>query len=154
MSETVHGTAVLAGAHGVLIQGPSGSGKSMLAFALIRRGARLIADDRVHLSACHGRVVASAVAPTSGLLELRGRGIVTVAHERSGLIRLVVEIVSKEAMERMPEDDQLTTVLLGIALPRQPVPPGIDRAALLVEAATASLSPGADTDLRSARVWR
>jgi serine kinase of HPr protein (carbohydrate metabolism regulator) len=154
MSETAHGTAVLAGVHGTLIRGAPGSGKSMLAFALIERGARLIADDRVHLSACHGRIVASAVAPIAGLLELRGRGIVAVPHERSGVIGLVVDIVSEAALERMPDNDQMTAALLGVALPRQPVPPALERAAMLVEAALAALLPQCNTGLRTARVWR
>jgi serine kinase of HPr protein (carbohydrate metabolism regulator) len=154
MSETVHGTAVLAGTHGVLIRGASGSGKSMLAFALMERGARLIADDRVHLSACHGRIVASAVAPIAGFFELRGRGIVAVPHERSGVIGLVVDIVSDEALERMPEDDQMMTALLGVALPRQPVPAALERAMMLVEAALGALLPQCNTGLRTARVWR
>ena len=76
MSETVHATAVLVGADGVLIRGESGSGKSALALALIERGARLIADDRLTLSGCHGRIVATAPGATAGLIELRGRGIV------------------------------------------------------------------------------
>ena len=62
MSETVHATAVLVGADGVLIRGESGAGKSALALALIERGARLIADDRLMLSACHGRLVATRAA--------------------------------------------------------------------------------------------
>ena len=37
-SPTIHATAVLAGARAVLIRGPAGSGKSSLAFALIRAG--------------------------------------------------------------------------------------------------------------------
>ena len=152
MSETVHGTAVLAGAHGVLIRGVSGSGKSMLAHAMLMRGGRLVADDRVHLSARDGRVVASAVAPVAGLLELRGRGIVTVPHERSAVIRLVVDIVSEAALERLPDSDQLTATILDVALLRQPVPPATERAMMLVEAALAALSGAGDSGLRLVRV--
>ena len=50
---SVHASAVLAGAHAVLIRGPAGSGKSQLALALIQaaetgllRFARLIGDAR------------------------------------------------------------------------------------------------------------
>ena len=37
-ASTVHASAVLAGDAGILIRGPSGSGKSRLAFALILAG--------------------------------------------------------------------------------------------------------------------
>lgn len=135
MSETVHATAVLVGADGVLIRGEAGAGKSALALALIERGGRLIADDRLTLSVCHDRVVASAPQATLGLIELRGRGVISVAHERSGVIRLIADIVDEEGLERMPEQHQLSATLVGIVLPRQPVPAATDRAVRLVEAA-------------------
>ena len=150
MSQSVHGTAVLAGAHGLLIRGASGSGKSRLALALLERGARLIADDRVHLSACHGRVVATAPAVIAGRIELRGRGLLSVTHEQNALVRLVVDIVADEALARLPEDHQLSTVLLGVVLPRQPVPAAFDHALALVSAALQALSPGRNMGLRTA----
>jgi HPr kinase/phosphorylase len=139
LSEIVHATAVLVGARGVLIRGPSGAGKSTLAALLISQGARLVADDRVHLSCCHGRIVATTLAPLAGLAELRGRGIVNAPHERSAVIRLVVDIEGGEALERAPEDAQLACDILGLTLPRQPVPAASDRARLLVAEALRSL---------------
>lgn len=137
MSETVHATAVIVGADGVLIRGASGAGKSALALLLIERGARLIADDRLTLSSVHGRIVASASSAIAGKIELRGRGLVSVPYEQSGVIRLVADIVEEEGLERMPEPHHLTTTLLGVALPRQPVPRATEYAARLVEAALA-----------------
>jgi HPr kinase/phosphorylase len=135
MSETVHATAVIVGADGVLIRGESGTGKSALALALIERGGRLIADDRITLTVCHDRLVASAPQATLGMIELRGRGIIKVAHERATVIRLVADIVAEEGLERMPEEHQLSATIAGIALPRQPVPAATDQALRLVEAA-------------------
>ena len=43
-------TCVAIGGHGLLIEGPPGSGKSSLALALIDRGALLVGDDGVALS--------------------------------------------------------------------------------------------------------
>jgi serine kinase of HPr protein (carbohydrate metabolism regulator) len=139
VSEWVHGTAVLAKENGILIRGGSGTGKSQLAALLIARGARLIADDRVHLSACHGRIIAAALSAAGGMLELRGRGIVRVPHERSAVIRLVLDIVDESALARLPEADHLSAALLGIRLPRQPVPAAPAQALMLVDAALAAL---------------
>lgn len=140
MSEAVHATAVLMGADGVLIRGESGAGKSLIALALIERGARLIADDRLMLSACHGRLVATAPAAIAGRIELRGRGVLTVPYEHGGVIRLVADIVEDGGLERMPEPYDLSTALLGVALPRQPVPGAPDHAVWLIEAALAALT--------------
>jgi len=150
MSETVHATAVLVGANGVLIRGESGSGKSLLALALIDRGARLVGDDRLMLSACHGRLLATAPATIAGQIELRGRGVVPVPHERAGVMRLVADIVGEEELDRMPEAHQLSTTLLGIALRRQPVLGNPERGARLVEAALKDLRLPPNEGLRSA----
>lgn len=152
MSEAIHGTAVLLGADGVLIRGESGAGKSTLALALIDRGARLIADDRLMLSTVHGRILATAPAPIAGRIELFGHGIVSVPHEHGGVIRLVADIVSDEGLERMPEPHQLSATLLGIALPRQPVPSATSQAVRLIEAALAALAPSRGGGLRLAQV--
>ena len=66
MSEAAHANALLIGETGLLLRGPSGSGKSALTFDLIKRTersggfARLIGDDRIYLENCNGRLVASA----------------------------------------------------------------------------------------------
>src|SRR5262249_61203245 len=85
---TVHASAVLAGARGVLIRGPAGSGKSQLALALILaaetgllRFARLIGDDRLHLEVHHGRLVVRPAATLAGRIEVRGVGVRAVAVE-------------------------------------------------------------------------
>ena len=60
---SIHASAVLVGNRAVLIRGPSGSGKSRLAFDLILAGrsgqiapAMLVGDDRVHLGASGGQL--------------------------------------------------------------------------------------------------
>src|SRR6266545_8207351 len=74
---SMHACAVLVGARAILIRGPAGSGKSRLALALIEvagsghlRFARLVADDRVQLDACHGRLLARAPQTLAGLIEV------------------------------------------------------------------------------------
>jgi serine kinase of HPr protein (carbohydrate metabolism regulator) len=70
---------VAIGGRGILIAGPSGSGKSSLALALIDRGAVLVGDDGVVLSVRQGELWAAAHANTAGLLEVRNLGIVRFA---------------------------------------------------------------------------
>ena len=137
----------------MLIRGPSGAGKSTLAWLLLGRGARLVADDRVHLSACSERLVATAPAATAGKMELRGRGIVSVPYERNAVIRLVVDLVAEAELERLPDRAQLSAMILGVGLPRQAVPAGSATALLLVESALRALAPASDATLRSPRVW-
>ncbi|MEC8006219.1 MAG: serine/threonine protein kinase, partial [Pseudomonadota bacterium] len=48
--ERVHGTCVAIDGAGVLLRGPSGSGKSDLALRLIDGGATLVGDDQLELS--------------------------------------------------------------------------------------------------------
>src|SRR5258707_15075286 len=86
----VHGTCVTVGEVGVLILGPPGSGKSGLALRLIDqpgfgisgeiKKARLVADDQVAVRREDNRLVASAPLVIAGKLEIRGLGLVAVAH--------------------------------------------------------------------------
>ncbi len=141
---TVHANAVLVGAEGVLIRGRPGSGKSALTRALVAaamaedRFARLVADDRVVLTACHGRLIARPPAALAGLAERRGRGIEATEHEGAAVVRLVVDLVAPAEAERMPAPEALATEILGVALPRQPVACGAPEAAGLVLAALAA----------------
>jgi HPr kinase/phosphorylase len=136
-TSTVHASAVLVGARAVLIQGPSGSGKSSLAMALLQaaergelRFARLIGDDRVHLEAAHGRLVVRPASALEGQIEVRGLGIRLMAHEPLAVVGLLVELGA--AAERLPEAEQQEALLLGVRLPRLAVAAGVDPLPLLM----------------------
>ena len=150
MSETAHATVVLAGAHGILIRGPSGSGKSTLAAEFIRQGACLVADDSVHLSTLGGRIVATQIGPHGGRMEVSGRGIVDARAEQSAVIRLVADLVDQSALERMPEEPELFAEVLGVRLPRQPVPARSAVAAAILDSALGALHLDWKRGLRSA----
>lgn len=113
--EQRHATTVSVDGRGVMLCGPSGSGKSDLALRLIDDGARLIADDRTDLSLDAGRVMASPPLSIAGRMEIRGYGIVPMPFEQSVPLALVVELVDREAVERLPEPQTLE--ILGQALP-------------------------------------
>ena len=101
MTLTVHGTTVAIGSKGILITGPSGAGKSDLALRLIDRGAMLVADDRTRLVVEHGRLVASPPSTIAGMIEVRGIGVVEVAHV--GKARVVLAVDLSANVPRMPE---------------------------------------------------
>lgn len=77
--ESVHGVLVDINGVGVLITGDSGVGKSETALELVRRGHRLVADDRVEVYAQDEQtLVGSAPAILEHLMEIRGIGIIDV----------------------------------------------------------------------------
>jgi serine kinase of HPr protein (carbohydrate metabolism regulator) len=143
---TVHASCVLAGRSAVLIRGPSGSGKSRLAAALIDAGrngaappARLVADDRVHLFAANGRLLAAAPEPIEGKIEIRGLGVREVEFEPLALVGLVVDLDAPDA-GRMPEDVAASVEISGVKLSRLAVAAGAD-ALRPVLAAISALHP-------------
>ena len=117
----VHATSVEIAGQGVLIRGPSGSGKSDLAIRLIDGGAQLISDDQTELSRQGERVVARAPETIAGLLEARGLGIIRVAHRPWAPVSLVVDLVEPEQVERLPEPGFAD--FLGLRIPRVDLAP-------------------------------
>ncbi len=109
-----HGTAVAVGANGVLITGPSGSGKSDLAFRLIELGATLISDDQTLLWASGGQLFGRSPRTIAGLLEVRGVGIKKVPHIRLARICLQVALFAPGEIERHPE--RVETEMEGIRI--------------------------------------
>lgn len=99
----VHGTTVALDGEGVLLRGPSGSGKSDLALRLIDRGARLVADDQTELTCAAQRLIARAPRSITGRMEVRGVGILRVPAVPSAPLRLVVDLVAPDRVERLPE---------------------------------------------------
>lgn len=130
--QSIHASAVLVGARALLILGPSGSGKSRLALALLQAAesgllafARLVADDRVLCEAAHGRLLARPAPRLAGLIEVRGLGIRRVAHESVAVIGAVVELAAGDA-GRLPEAATGETEICRIKLPRLAVAAGAD----------------------------
>jgi serine kinase of HPr protein (carbohydrate metabolism regulator) len=135
---TIHATAVAIGEQGILIRGPSGSGKSRLALALIESGeprATMIADDRVILTARDGILFASVPETIAGLLEVRGLGIIRRPFASPVAIRLCVDLVSLADAPRMPTEAESTATLEGISVPRVFIAIGAPDAPLRVRVA-------------------
>lgn len=126
-SPSIHASAVLCGATGILIRGPSGSGKSQLAFDLILAGragqippTRLVGDDRVHLVRDDARLIVRPSDALRGLIEIRGLGIRQIDFAPEADVRLVVDLSAPDG-ERLPPSASLSIDLEGVTLPRQPV---------------------------------
>ena len=103
--EQVHASCVAIDGTGVLLCGPSGSGKSDLALRLLDGGAQLVADDRTDLTGRDGGVWATSPAEIAGLIEVRGVGVLRLdAIDGIGL-GLVVNLVVAAAVDRHPEPD-------------------------------------------------
>jgi HPr kinase/phosphorylase len=135
---SIHASAVLIGARAVLIQGPAGSGKSRLALALLKAAkqgllpfARLVADDRAHLEASHGRLLVRPAPALAGLIEVRGLGIRRVPHEPLAQVGFLLELGQNDA-ERLPARSGAQAVLAGIAVPRLAVAAGQDALPLVL----------------------
>ncbi|HWU99614.1 MAG TPA: aldolase [Devosia sp.] len=145
----IHATGLVLDKTGLILRGVSGAGKSLLALELLdeweARGldARLVGDDRIDVEATGKGLVMHAPKAIEGLIELRGRGIVSRPFVARAPVHLVVDLV--DAYERMIEEDELVTELEGIALTRCPVPRAgkVDsrHQVLLIREALRALSP-------------
>jgi len=98
-----HATAIAIDGVGVLIRGPSASGKSDLALRLIEAGGILIADDQVEVARVDDRCLLSAPETINGLLEVRGLGVVDIGAVQDIPLGLVIDLKPRDKIERMPE---------------------------------------------------
>jgi HPr kinase/phosphorylase len=139
---SIHASAVLVGDCAILIRGPSGSGKSRLAFDLLLAGragqiapAQLVGDDRVHVWQ-HGEELVVRPAPAlAGLIEIRGLGIRRCDYADEARVGLVVDLDAADA-ERLPPQGSLEIRVNGILIPRIPVQPGFSGLPLVIAALT------------------
>jgi serine kinase of HPr protein (carbohydrate metabolism regulator) len=141
-NSSIHASAVLVGDCAVLIRGPSGSGKSRLAFDLVLAGrasliapATLVGDDRVHVHLSGGGLEVRPAPALAGLIEIRGLGIRRCAFVPQARVGLVVDLDAADA-QRLPPSDALSTTIDGILLPRIPVKQGFSGLPLVIAALT------------------
>lgn len=105
------GTAVAVSESAALICGASGAGKSDLALRCISlapgplrsRSALLVADDQVLAFAEPDGIWLQAPHTIAGKLEVRGLGIVGVPHVPRARLLLVIELVERAAVPRLPD---------------------------------------------------
>ncbi len=118
----LHGTSVALAGRAALLRGAPGAGKSDLALRFIAASwpaeARLVADDQTRVWR-HGAGLRVAAPETlAGRLEVRGVGIVPIAHCGEAPLVLLVDLVAAEAVSRLPQDPLPRDSILGVSLPR------------------------------------
>ncbi|MET4807690.1 RNase adapter RapZ [Limibacillus sp. MBR-115] len=146
----LHATCLALEGRGVLLRGPSGSGKSDLALRLIEQGARLVADDQTILTREADVLMARAPDNIAGQLEVRGIGIRPVPSLSRTPVDLMVDLVGPGAVERLPEPSSET--VLDLPLPRLALDPFAASAPAKLRVALRSLGPAqtpSDTMKRS-----
>lgn len=111
----LHASCVSVKGRGLLILGPSGSGKSALALQMMALGADLVADDRTLVSPEKGRLIARAPAAISGLIEARFLGLLNAPSVPQAEVALVIDLSQLET-ERLPPLRHITLAAITCAL--------------------------------------
>lgn len=123
MAPNVHATAIVTGTTGLLFIGPSGSGKSSLAFSCMTAARRaglyaaLVADDQVLLGITGGHVVARRPDAIAGLMEFRATGIGAVDSIPHALMHCAIRIVDPRQDDRLPPEGERFDVAEATGLP-------------------------------------
>ena len=143
---SVHGVLVDIYGMGVLIQGDSGIGKSETALELVKRGHRLVADDRVDVYAKdEGTLWGEPAEILLHLLEIRGVGIIDVmslygasAVRDSSQVQLCIcleHFENDEGFDRLGNSNE-EIELQGVKIPRIRIPVKTGRnVSVVIEAA-------------------
>ncbi|MDP7150832.1 MAG: HPr kinase/phosphatase C-terminal domain-containing protein [Paracoccaceae bacterium] len=125
-----HATCVCVADNGLLIIGPSGSGKSSLALEMMAFGAVLVADDRCVLTVHDDALYASSPETIAGRIEARGIGILNAIHSPQTWICAALDLGICET-ERLPVPR--TRRIMGIDLPYYHKPDTIHLAAAMMQ---------------------
>ena len=99
----IHATSISISQKGVLLRGPSGIGKSDLAFRLISNGATLIADDYTEVIHNEGALILKTPHNIKGKIELRGIGIVELPFIENISLKLIIDLVDQINVPRQTD---------------------------------------------------
>ena len=113
--ELMHANCISIKDRGLLILGPSGSGKSSLSLKLIALGGKLVADDKTILKRQEGSILASCPLALKGQIEARGIGVLQMPVVEVVKISLVVDL-GAQTFERIPAFEKYSIFGLNIRL--------------------------------------
>jgi len=99
----LHASCVEFEGKGIIIFGPSGSGKSDLALRLIDSGGRLVSDDYVKVDEDGGILYAHPAPNIAGMMEVRGVGLIKLGYKKSAKLNLALELTPEKEIERLPK---------------------------------------------------
>lgn len=148
VSCSLHGVFMNIYGKGILLTGESGTGKSEIALELIKRGHQLIADDRVDVKRVHNSISGQAPEVLSGMLEIRGVGIIDVTkmygancvlnkHKLDYVIHMEKWVENKQYARAGIEEKEYRTILeLDIPMITLPVKEGRSMAVIIESAVT------------------
>jgi len=128
-----HASSVEIDGRGVLLRGPSGAGKSDLALRLVDGGGRLISDDYTDIHVADGKALLTAPDEICGRIEVRGFGLMSLEAISDIPLALVVDLMSHDRIERMPEPD--TLAFEDVMVPRRAIDPFMASAPAIIRLA-------------------
>ena len=144
---SVHGVLVEVHGVGILITGTSGVGKSEIALELIKRGHRLVADDRVEIRQEDMDTLVGTSPPLiEHLMEIRGIGIINImtlfgaeSVKNDKKISLIIELElwnDTKSYERLGIEEE-TMKIIDVDVPKTTIPvrPGRNLAVIIEVAA-------------------
>ena len=129
-SVRLHASCVAVDGRGLLILGPSGSGKSSLALQMIGLGAMLVADDQVDVTLAGDALVAGAPPALAGLIEARGVGLLRTEAVTGVPLHLAVDL-GQPASPRLPDRHGIVLLETRIDLVKGPLNAHLPAALLL-----------------------
>jgi HPr kinase/phosphorylase len=144
----LHGVLVDVYGIGILITGESGIGKSETALELIKRGHRLVADDAVDIKRIDGILHGTSPYITSGMIEVRGMGIIDIPAlyglssvlktKKISLVICLEQWKEDENYDRLGIDKEYMNILsVPVRKIKIPIRPGRNLA-VIIEAAAAN----------------
>ena len=128
-----HASSVEIEGRGVLLRGPSGSGKSDLALRLVDGGGTLISDDYTEIHFRDGGAYLNAPVEIAGKIEVRGLGLISLPRAEDIPLALVFDLMPYDQIERAPAAD--VAVFNGLEVPRRALDPFMASAPAIVRLA-------------------
>jgi HPr kinase/phosphorylase len=118
---SIHGTLIEVFSMGVVLIGESGIGKSETALELIKKGHRLVSDDRVDVTYVRGQLIGKTPDLLINMMEVRGVGIIDISkmfgintiinNHQIDLVIKLVPLTPEINMERLGNKTQYYDLL-------------------------------------------